>query len=219
MGNYQLPWYHSGDTKDLSMVVKWVSSQPRLTVGGVYLVGFSIGGNITLNYLSEGRDIPIRAAAAVSVPVDLAGSALTLATPRNRMYMRYLLAPLKDRIKSKYALFPDRVDISGLDEIVTFAEFDERFTAPIHGFPSASVYWNSQSSLRRLSAIKVRSLLVSALDDPFLSVSCYPKDPHILGDSVFAEYPRHGGHVGFLTGLQNQHRWISKRLLEFFTEK
>lgn len=216
VGNYQLSWYHSGDTKDLSKIVEWAKGQPDLSKNQLFLVGFSVGGNITLNYLADGDKESIVAAVCISVPIDLAGSARALATSRNRPYMRYLLAPLKARIIAKHEQFRDRVDISNLDRITTFSEFDNRFTAPIHGFPSADEYWRTQSSLYRLNNITTPTLLLSALDDPFLSTSCFPTDETLLGSSVFAEYPQNGGHVGFLSTLYSKKRWFSERIVAFY---
>jgi predicted alpha/beta-fold hydrolase len=131
--------------------------------------------------------------------------------------MKYLLAPLKERMRVKATQFPGMVDLSGLDQITTFYEFDSRYTAPLHGFSSVDEYWRSQSALFLLHAIKVKTLLLSAQDDPFLSKSCFPFELTSSSKYLYGEFPKHGGHVGFLNSPFNRSRWMSERVLNFFT--
>jgi predicted alpha/beta-fold hydrolase len=212
-------WYHSGDTRDLQSVVEWVTKVPSWQTLPLYMIGFSVGGNITLRFLADTNIVTSRivAAVCVSVPVDLEGSAITLAAPRNRRYMKYLLAPLKERMRIKATQFPGLVDVSQIDTIKTFYDFDTRYTAPLHGFGSVEEYWSTQSSLGMLPKITTRTLLVSARDDPFLSPSCFPTEAAEKNPNFFVEYPSYGGHVGFLSSPLSCRRWISKRALDFLT--
>jgi hypothetical protein len=208
-------WYHSGKSDDLAAIVNHALTLPYTDVA---LVGFSVGGNITLKYLGEmSKDCSSRLKKAVvfSVPVDLRGSAEQLAKPRNRLYMEYLLRPLRTRMREKARQYPTLFDIKGLDTIKTFREFDERYTAPMHGFRSVDEYWDTSSSMHYLSRVPVPTLAISAQDDPFLSRSCFPVErirdiPHIL-----FETPAHGGHVGFLDSYSLGSTWAEKRAVEF----
>lgn len=213
--NRLVTWYHSGKSDDLKSMVSYA-----LTLGyhEVSLIGFSIGGNITLKYLGEeGTAVPptISRAAVLSVPMDLRGSAEVLARRRNTVYMQYLLRPLRRRMRVKKELFPAHFDTTGLSLIRSFHEFDRRFTAPFHGFNSVEEYWERCSSRGFLRSITIPTLALSALDDPFLSPSCFPHDiarehPHLL-----LETPSRGGHVGFIDSLSGSETWGEKRVVEF----
>jgi predicted alpha/beta-fold hydrolase len=217
--NNSLHWYHSGYVGDLLAVVDWTRKEEEFRGLPLHLLGFSVGGNITLRALALSNIVLscCVTAACVSVPIDLEGSALSLAKPRNRRYMKYLLAPLKERMRVKATQFPGMVDLSGLDQITTFYEFDSRYTAPLHGFSSVNEYWRSQSALFLLHTIKVKTLLLSAQDDPFLSKSCFPFELTSSSKYLYGEFPKHGGHVGFLNSPFNRSRWMSERVLNFFT--
>ncbi len=232
--NRLLSWYHSGQSQDLRAVIERVIQRPWPALPAdhsqpsdqtlpphnlqISLVGFSVGGNITLKFLGEaGENAPseIRSAFALSVPVDLTSASDELARFRNRLYMRYLLAPLRARMREKAVRFPGIVDLTGLDKINTFHEFDRRFTAPLHGFDSIQHYWTSQSSRQFLTKIRVPTLLVNALDDPFLGSECFPREEAEENASLFLETPRHGGHVGFLQRLRSPERWSEARAISF----
>ena len=211
-------WYHSGQSEDLKVVVEHALKKHE---GPIVLVGFSIGGNILLKYLGEeGANVSsrIRAAVAISVPLDLAGSADQLASPGNAMYMSYLLKPLRNRIAEKAARFPGEFDTTGLEQIKTFHEFDARFTAPMHGFSSIHEYWDRCSALHFLSRITIPTLVVNALDDPFLSPACFPFEAAAASKSVFLETPKYGGHVGFITSLSLHTTWIEERTISFLRD-
>jgi predicted alpha/beta-fold hydrolase len=215
MPNRLVSWYHSGKSDDLKTIVEATCA---MNYDEIALIGFSVGGNITLKYLGEeAQKVPakISSAVVISVPMDLAGSADALAKPRNAIYMQYLLRPLRRRMREKAIRFPAHFDISGLSRISTFHEFDRRFTAPFHGFSSVEEYWHSSSSLRYLTTISVPTLAISALDDPFLSQSCFPHDIARGHDYLHLETPKHGGHVGFWDSLNLETTWAERRAIEF----
>jgi hypothetical protein len=194
----------------------------KTVAGTISLIGISVGGNITLKYLGEeatNLSKRVSSAIAVSVPMDLKSSAEELAKPKNAIYMQYLLRPLRARMREKASRFPGLFDLAGLDAITTFREFDRRFTAPMHGFSSVEEYWDRSSSIHFVRSITIPTLLISALDDPFLSPSCFP---HAVGremDALFVETPAHGGHVGFITSLNLAHTWLERRVIEFLTKE
>lgn len=208
-------WYHSGKSDDLKAVIQYSLD---LNYREIALIGFSVGGNITLKYLGEnGARVPgpICKAVAISVPMDLRGSAEQLALPQNRIYMEYLLRPLRARIKQKAAQYPELFSTIGLSSIKTFREFDERFTAPFHGFSSVDHYWDDSSSLHYLKGICIPTLAITALDDPFLSTTCVPLDIADHLPLFELETPKYGGHVGFLSSYSLATTWTEKRTVSF----
>jgi hypothetical protein len=214
--NRLLRYYHSGDTADLHAVLTY--GLGRRAYADAVLVGFSIGGNQLLKYLGEDPDrVPgaVRGAVAFSVPCDLAGGARVLARPCNRIYMEYFLRSLRAKARLKNRLFGG-LDLTGLDAMTTFDAFDERFTAPMHGFAGAADYYRQASSLPHLGAIRVPTLLVNALDDPFLSSSCYPCETAAASSRLFLETPVSGGHVGFVERNCENLYWSERRAAAFF---
>lgn len=214
--NRLLRYYHSGDTDDLHTVL--MHGLAHGTYGAAALVGFSIGGNQVLKYLGENPDrVPgtVGGAVVFSVPCDLAGCARVMARPANRLYMEYFLRSLRAKTRLKNEMFGGALDLTGLDAMTTFDEFDERVTAPLNGFASAADYYRRASSRPYLAAIRIPTLLVSAADDPFLSPSCYPADAAAASDHLFLEIPRSGGHVGFVERNADNRYWSERRAVEF----
>ncbi|MFC1812951.1 YheT family hydrolase, partial [Thermodesulfobacteriota bacterium] len=186
--NRLLRSYHSGATEDLHTVVCHVLEIERYR--NISLVGFSIGGNLTLKYLGEtGRDLPrlIKSSAAVSVPCDLESSASKLAERSNILYMKRFLKMFHDKMRVKIEIMPDTIDDSGYTSIRTFKEFDARYTAPIHGFPSVEDYYTRCSCKQFLSEIDIPTLLINAQNDPFLPDECYPVKEARESRSLFLE--------------------------------
>jgi len=209
--NHQPRFYHSGATGDLDRVVQHGLAQGY---GKVMLSGFSMGGNLTLLYLgqkSEQVDSRICGAVTYSVPCDLAGSADTLARPSRRIYMQRFLRDLHVKMEEKSKRFPGLIDIAGFEKIRSFHEFDDRYTAPLHGFRDARDYWANCSALWTLKDIRVPALMVNAADDPFLSRQCFPESRAQLGAYVRLEAPRWGGHVGFVEHVQDGYYWSERR--------
>ena len=210
--------YHSGETTDLHCVVEYCVIQGYSRIA---LVGFSMGGNQVLKYLGEARHrVPkeVKAAAVFSVPCDLAGSAGELDRFSNRIYMINFLKTLRQKVRYKNIRYPDYYPLEGLDNIKTFAEFDQRYTAPIHGFSSARDYWQKASSLPYLSRIRIPTLLVNARNDPFLSDSCFPDQVAEHSAYLYFEAPREGGHVGFTSPLGVRQYWSESRAASFLSQ-
>lgn len=213
--NRQPRFYHSGATMDLDTVLRHAG---RRDYRQLFLSGFSMGGNLTLLYLAQqGEQVDSRVIGAVtySVPVDLAGSAQMLALPSRRIYMQRFLKDLYGKMRQKENLFPELISTAGYDEISNFRQFDDRYTAPLHGFRNAEDYWAQCSALPRLKDIRVPALVVNAGDDPFLSAACYPSRREQLGDWVTLEMPEWGGHVGFVRHGRDGIYWSEARALSF----
>jgi len=211
--NRLLRSYHSGVSDDLGHVVDHAveSGYPEIA-----LVGFSLGGNIVLKYLGEqGINLhpEVKAGVAFSVPCDLTSSSLRLGEQDNKIYMSRFMDGLKEKVLSKNDAFPGEIDLTGIKKIKTFAEFDDRFTAPLNGFTDARDYWTRASSKPHLSDITVPTLMIQALNDPFLPKPCFPHE--IAGQSrhLYLETPSHGGHVGFVS--RGPEYWSESRCAEF----
>ncbi len=212
-------FYHSGTTDDLHTVLTYALSSGRYDHAG--LVGFSMGGNQTLKYLGECPDMvpgEVACAGVFSVPCDLCSAAREMNRPANSIYMYYFMRTLIPKVRQKAALFPElELNLDGIDSIRTFEEFDERYTAPLHGFSSARDYYQRSSSLQFLHNIHIPTLLVNAQDDPFLSPLCYPADAASENPCLFFESPEHGGHVGFVP-RRGKTYWSEQRLVDFFSK-
>jgi predicted alpha/beta-fold hydrolase len=214
--NRHLRFYHSGATEDLDAVIQYALKKG--CYDQIALVGFSMGGNLSLVYLGErGEQVhpAIKKAAVFSVPCDLADSSAQLARPQNFIYMRRFLKSLKQKMVDKQKRFPDKIDLKGYRNIKNFKEFDDRYTAPIHGFKSAEHYWHSCSSKHFIEHIRVPTLIVNAKDDPFLGAACYPKSEVSKNPLVSLEIPVSGGHVGFVSFNPFNMYWSEQRVVQF----
>jgi predicted alpha/beta-fold hydrolase len=216
--NRYLRFYHNGVTEDLSCVINHALNRGRYRE--IYLVGFSLGGNLTLVHLGRDRVHPaVKKAVVFSVPCHLAASAKVLARPGNRLYMERFLRKLRKKIKVKMAMMPGEIDDEGYEQITDFKGFDDRYTAPLHGFRDAEDYWEKCSSLQFVPHIKVPTLIVSALNDPFLSPECYPVTAVLENPHVTLEMTRSGGHVGFVAFNKTGEYWSEKRAMAFLKKK
>ncbi|MEM6515646.1 MAG: alpha/beta fold hydrolase [Bacteroidota bacterium] len=204
--------YHSGATDDLDEVVK------HCIVKGysqIYIKGISLGGNITLKYLGEDRQIlpEIKAGVAISVPCSLSGSAAELHKMKNRAFAIRFKHHLLEKLKVKQKQFPDKFNDKAINSIKTLREFDDFYTAPAHGFKDSADYYDKCSSLQFLKSIETPALIINALNDSFLSPDCFPVKDAKANNNVFLEMPKHGGHVGFING--NGVYYNEKRSLQF----
>ena len=214
--NRLLRMYHSGATEDLDAVVR--HAMDRHLADSISLIGFSLGGNLTLKYLGEdAAALPDRVhrAVALSVPCDLACSSRELSLVSNRIYMERFLIAMRSKIRAKDRMFPGELDLTGLSRVRTFQEFDDRYTAPIHGFRSAADYWERNSCRRFMAGIRVPALLINARNDPFLGKDCYPEPEASASDWLHLETPETGGHVGFPTFGKGGEYWSETRAAEF----
>ncbi len=214
--NRRLKFYHSGSCDDLATVIEHAAATGRYHE--IALMGFSIGGNITLLYLGKNREKlhPLVSCAAVlSVPCDLAAGADALARSANRLYMQRFLRLLHQKIKTKMEIMPDRIDDKGYADLKTFADFDNRYTAPINGFRNATDYWRQCSSKPWIKDITIPTLMISAVNDPFLTPACFPETEVAANHNVYLETPESGGHVGFIQFNHKGLYWSEQRIGEF----
>lgn len=212
--NHKPNSYHSGFTADINQYIKELATK----YPSVYLIGFSLGGNALLKYLADADKVStcIKAAAALSVPVDLKGCALQLDQGFNRIYMQRFLKSLIKKIRLKQEQFPTQISIKGIHQIKNFKAFDDAYTAPLHGFKDAEEYWNKCSSMNTLHTINVPTLLINAKNDPFLSASCFPYDEVVDHPFVHAIFSPYGGHAGFM--LNAKINWAEPIVHSFFED-
>ncbi len=195
-------FYHSGETGDLAHVLAMLAKRfPGRPMGAV---GFSLGGNALLKYLGEvggSEGAPLGAAAAISVPFDLSAGARMLEKGlMGRLYTFYFMRMLHRKTSLKREILRDAVDVDAVLRTKTLRAFDELATAPLHGFAGAEDYYARSSSAGFIDHIRVPTLLLHSLDDPFLPAHAVPKDAVGRNPVLTGVFTRHGGHVGFIGG-------------------
>jgi len=208
--------YHSGATEDLETVLEHALATGRYR--RVDLIGFSLGGNMTLKFLGDkgaSLDPRVGGAVAFSVPCDLASSAKKLEHWSNRIYMRRFLRSLRQKIREKIRRFPGQLEDLGLESMKTFREFDGAYTAPIHGFQGAEDYWIKASSRPVLGQVAVPTLLLNARNDPFLAPPCFPEEEARESEFFHLETPLVGGHLGFSSPTEKILSGAEERAVRF----
>ena len=207
--------YHSGDTGDLSEIVGRLEAREDVTQ--IAVVGYSLGGNVLLKWLGEqGPGAPIVAAVAVSVPYTLSLAADRLAMGVSRIYQRRLIADLRAKLGRKFSRGASPIDLDLAGSSRNFWEFDDRVTAPLHGFDDVHDYYNRSSSRQYLAGIRVPTLMLHAEDDPFMTPEVLPTRDELSAD-VQLEVSTAGGHVGFVHGKLpwRPRYWLEERIPKF----
>lgn len=188
--------YHSGETGDLAYVVELLRRREPGTP--LFVVGFSLGGNVLLKWLGEnGNRASINAAVAVSVPFLLAESAKRLEQGFSQLYQWGLMRSMRSSVAEKRKQMKLPLKIEDLSALKTFRDFDEHVTAPLHGFAGADDYYRRSSSRQYLRKIQIPTLIVQSRDDPFMTEAVIPQDDELSSAIDFEVYDN-GGHVGFV---------------------
>lgn len=196
-------FYHSGETTDIAFAIEHLLE--AFPESEMVCAGVSLGGNVLLKYLGERGDSVsprVRGAVAASVPFDLSRSARHIDRGFSKVYRRSFIKSLKRKATEKLKTFPDLASRDALDSAVTMFEFDDTFTAPVHGFRDAADYYARSSSIKWLKGISVKTLLLSAVDDPFLPEQVLDdvRDLAAVNPALELELTPGGGHVGFVGG-------------------
>ena len=196
-------FYHSGETADLGFVLERVRDQ--YPEAPLLLAGVSLGGNVLLKFLGEGGDGAadyVAAAAAISVPFDLERGARFIGSGVSKIYDRHFLQSLRRKALDKLDRYPGLFDRDALLRAENIYDFDDAVTAPVHGFADAHDYYYRSSSIRFLDRIRVPTLLLSAVDDPFLPSEVLDEVRVIaeMNPALRLDFPPRGGHVGFISG-------------------
>lgn len=199
--------YHSGDFEEIGWMLERCAAG-RPPGAPVVAAGVSLGGNALLRWAEEAGATAartVRAVAAVSAPVDLAAGGAAIGRGFNRLvYTRMFLSTMKPKALAKLAQHPWLFDRDALMAAGDLRGFDNVFTAPLHGFRDTDDYWGRGSAKPHLHAIRVPTLVVNALNDPFVPAASLPR-PDEAGRHVTLWQPAHGGHVGFPLGLPPGH--------------
>jgi uncharacterized protein len=217
-------FYHSGETGDVAFVLERISREfPFAPLG---MAGVSLGGNVLLKFLGErGKDLPktLRGAATISVPFDLARSSKRINRGFSRLYQRFFLGSLRRKAGEKAKRFPDLAPVDRIASLRTLEDFDNLVTGPLHGFADAQDYYARSSSLPYLEAIRLKTLLISAVDDPMLPAEVLDEVREIArkNPALEIEFVQKGGHAGFITGSVpwRPFYYAEYRVGEFFAEQ
>jgi predicted alpha/beta-fold hydrolase len=196
-------FYHSGETSDVAFVLDRILDE--FPSSPLALAGVSLGGNVLLKFLGErGQNLPpqLKAAAAVSVPFDLARSSRRINRGFSKFYQRFFLNSLRKKAQEKALRFPDLAPQDRIAALRTLEDFDNLITGPLHGFRDAQDYYARSSSLSYLKDIKLDTLLFSAIDDPMLpsGVLDEVRDAARGNRALEVDFVDKGGHAGFITG-------------------
>jgi predicted alpha/beta-fold hydrolase len=214
-------YYHSGKTDDPELVLRLLKE--RYPDRKIAALGFSLGGNVLLKLLGErsdgGRGL-VEAAVAISVPYDLAaGCDLLERSAMGRFYSGYFLRSLKRKLLWKDRALREILDVDAAAASRTIREFDDRVTAPLHGFGSAAHYYAESSSVRYLEGIGVPTLMLHAVNDPFLPPDFIPTKEAEASPVLHLALQPEGGHVGFLEGSpRNPSFWAEEEAARFLAE-
>jgi predicted alpha/beta-fold hydrolase len=197
--------YHSGDHEEIDWILRRLRAQHA---GPLLVVGVSLGGNALLRWAQEQgaqASTIAQAVAAVSSPIDLAAGGNAIGRGFNRLvYTRMFLNTMKPKALKKWAQHPGLFDREALKQARDLYAFDNVFTAPLHGFKNTDDYWARGSAKPRLGEVRIPSLVVNALNDPFVPAACLPSQSEV-GPYVTLWQPAHGGHVGFTQGILPGH--------------
>ena len=212
--------YHSGRSEDVATVIDALVARQGLT--RIALVGYSMGANLVLKYAGEGCHPQVHAVVGVSPLMDLAASSRALHEPQNRIYEWRFLRAMKRRLRTKAALFPalyGMLEGEGVyARIRTMRDFDHQIVARYGGFASADDYYQRVASSRYAATLRVPTLILHALDDPFIRI--LPSTSQALRSNPRVTYveSQHGGHCAFLSGAQADRadpHWAEHRLLGY----
>ena len=208
--------YNSGLSQDFRAVVHELAHVDGLD--RIWLVGYSMGGNLVLKAAGEfGSSETALAGAIVVCPnIDPAQCAKALEEPRNWIYHYHFLTKLKSRMKRKAALFPGKWNLTGLDRIRTISDFDDRYTAQDGGYASGADYYNLAGSRHVLGKIAVPTIIVTAQDDPFIPYSMFSLPAIHQNQSIKLVAPYYGGHCGFVQQYRKDEDrfWAENRIVE-----
>lgn len=205
--------YYAGRSQDFRSLL--ANLPAGLKADGVRAVGYSLGAAMLLKYLGEeGKAAPVLAAAAVSAPIDLSVTCRRMLERRNVVYHRHLLGQMKIEATAPGARLEER-ERSAILGSRTIREYDDVFIAPRHGFAGADDYYERCKPVRFMGGIRVPTLVLAALDDPWIPGALYSGYDWASNRALLPLLPKQGGHVGF-HGSDNRLPWSNRALTEFF---
>ncbi|MCX6552703.1 MAG: alpha/beta fold hydrolase [Acidobacteria bacterium] len=211
--------YHSGLTKDVIAVCTELAEKDGFPA--IAVSGYSLGGNLAIRMAGMLGDAPPRwlcAVAAVSPTLELGSCMTAMERPENRLYEWHFMHSLRRRMRKKARMYPGRYDITGLSRLWSVRSFDDRFTAPHHGFTDAADYYYQMAAARVVDRVRVPALVITAEDDPFIPVEPF-HDPAVTGNPfITLRITRHGGHCGFVEDARDGYDgyWAEQQIVDFF---
>lgn len=211
--------YHSGLTADPMFVLRELIERDGLS--RIAFAGYSLGGNLALKLAGElGGEAPaaLICVAAISPVIELEACVRAIERPENRMYEWNFCRNLQSRMRRKARAWPGMFDLSGLWKVWSIREFDERYTAPHHGFSGASDYYYRASAMRVIDRVALPALIVTAEDDPFVPPEPF-RDPRVTGNPhITTVITRHGGHCGFICESNGDDGYWAERMIVDFID-
>jgi hypothetical protein len=217
--NLLLRAYHSGDSEEGDWVLRRLRA--RWPDAPLHAAGVSLGGNMLAKWLGErGEDARfVCGAASIGAPLDLVAGGHAIGRGFNRLYTRMFLATLKAKARDKARRFGYAIDVDVLRRASNLYEFDNLFTAPVHGFRDTLDYWTRSSARPLLGNVRVPHLVLNARNDPFVPAASLP-GPADVASAVTLEQPDEGGHIGFASGrFPGELRFLPERLERFFRDR
>lgn len=211
--------YHSGLTHDPREVMRYLAD--RLGLGAFAVVGYSLGGNLATKLageLGDGHDPPMVAAAGVCPTMELDVCVRAIERRSNIAYHWNFVRNLRGRMRRKAAHWPGAFDLAQLGDIWTIRRFDDAYTAPHHGFGTASNYYQQASAMRVADRIRIPTLVLAAADDPFVPPGQFETPALRDNPAVTVRVERHGGHCGFIGPATNgsDGYWAEDAVMAFF---
>lgn len=218
--NKQSRMYHSGVTDDLACVIQHCIQKGYTTI---YLIGYSLGANLTLKYLGEqGAAVSslIKKAVVFSAPMDLKACSLRIGKTLFKIYERRFLKSLKHKTLAKLQEYPELLSAEVVENLTTLYEFDNQVTAKLHGFKDADTYYEACSSKHYVSSITCPTLIINAENDPMIPIESLPLDVLRNHPKVKLLITSEGGHCGFsATSYDHEHYWSEKQAINFIKSK
>lgn len=209
--------YSHADTEDISTIVNYADAKKQYDK--IALVGFSMGGAITMNYLGRrSNEVPKSVVTAIgfSMPTCLSSSVKRLEERGNFLYKRKFMRQLSAKIRAKAASFPDIIDAANLDKIKQWRDFDAFYAAPMNKFDSPEAFYHAASAVHVLNDIKIPFLICNSQNDPLLTPECSPIDLAQASVLFHLETPRFGGHVGYWP-FRNDIAWSEYRAAQWLS--
>jgi len=207
--------YHAGRSEDPAAALRaLIACEPAVERTGLVVVGYSLGGTVLIKLLAEaGRELPIRAAATVSAPLDLAATARRFNRARNTLYRWWLLSLLKQEAVAPPAQLSD-AERAAIAEARSVIAFDDGFIAPRFGFADCWDYYAQCSGERFLPDVPVPLLLIHAADDPWIPAAPYKRVAWDANPHLAPVLTPGGGHVGFHAAGAGE-PWHDRRIAAF----
>lgn len=204
--------YHAGATYDLHTVVS--HGLEKQNYREFLVAGFSLGGNMTLKYLADYPDKRLKQGIALSVPVDLIDSSYQIEKTENIIYQKRFTSELVDKLKMKQKTHRQLNSIDAA-KIQSIRQFDDVYTAPVHGFKNALDYYYKNSSTYFLEKVKIPVLIINALDDPLLGNGCYPYYLANQKSNIYLMTPQYGGHNAFIDKHPSELYWSERKVQQW----